>query len=407
MHGSGWFSYLRSDDEMPKVTWALLKRVLLYSGPYRWQMIGMLGIILINTGLGILTPLIFRRLIDQTIPQAQINQLFAMAGALLAIPAVSGGLNVIQRHLNARVGEGVIFDLRLALFARLQRMSLRFFTNTKTGELMSRLNNDVVGAQNAISNTIIGLITQVIQVVAVLIVMLGLEWRLTLVSIVILPLFILAARRMGNRLRDIARQGMDANAQMNAMMNETLNISGALLVKLFGHTTLEINRFEQRAGKVRDIGILRAVTGASFFVLIGLVGAVGTALVYGLGGYMVIKEVFTVGTIVAFGAYLSTLYGALQGLANAPAEFATSVVSFERVFEVIDLPVEIDDAENAAKLSSVRGDLVFEDVYFRYQPGDQSILSPVRRYGHMDDVTTVLSGDDKGTGKTRDGQQTD
>lgn len=396
MHAGGWFGFMASNDEKPKVTWALLKRVLHYSEPYRWQMIGMLLLILINTGIGLLTPLIFRRLIDQTIPQKQIDQLFLMAGALLAIPMVTGVLSVIQRRLNASVGEGVIFDLRLALFSRLQRMSLRFFTNTKTGELMSRLNNDVVGAQNAISNTIISLITQLIQAAAVLGVMFSLEWRLTLVSVIILPLFILAARRMGAKLREIARQGMDANAQMNAMMNETLNISGALLVKLFGHARLETERFQQRAAKVRDIGVLRALTGASFFVLIGLVGAVGTALVYGLGGYMVIKDIFTVGTIVAFGSYLASLYGALQGLANAPAEFATSVVSFERVFEIIDLQVEIDDAKDAAQLTRVDGDLVFDHVYFHYQPGDQSILSPVKRYGRMDDVTAVFSGGEKG-----------
>lgn len=407
MHSSGWFSIMRSDDEKPKVTRALLKRVFAYSKPYRWQMAGMLAVIIIETGLGILTPLIFRHMIDQTIPQGEINQLFLLAGALLAIPIVNGGLSVVQRNLNARVGEGVIFDLRLALFSRLQRMSLRFFTNTKVGELMSRLNNDVVGAQNAISNTIIGMITNLIQAVVVLIVMLSLEWRLTLISVVILPLFILAARRMGYQLREIARQGMDANAQMNAMMNETLNISGALLVKLFGHAAMETERFRQRASSVRDIGVQRAITGASFIVLIGLVGAVGSALVYGVGGYLVIKDVFTIGTIVAFGAYLSSLYGAMQGLANAPVEFATSVVSFERVFEIIDLPVEIDNAPGAVALEAIEGDLIFEKVSFQYQPGDQNYLSQVRRYGHMEYVTAVFSGGETGDAKTRDQRQPD
>jgi len=270
-------------------------------------------------------------------------------------------------------------------------MSLRFFTNTKVGELMSRLNNDVVGAQNAISSTIVSIITYIIEAAAVLAVMLTLEWRLTIISVVILPLFILAARRLGDRLRDIAREHMEINARMNAMMNETLNISGALLVKLFGRTQLEIQRFDQRAAAVRDIGVRRAVTGMTFFAIIGLVSAVGTALVYGLGGYLVINDLFTVGTIVAFGSYLSSLYSSLQGLANAPVEFATSVVSFERVFEVIDLPLEITEKEDAHVLKDVKGELVFEDVTFQYDVREQGLLRDVTRYGQMDRVTAVLS----------------
>jgi ATP-binding cassette subfamily B protein len=392
-HGGGWFSYLRSTDEKPKVTWGLLKRVLRYSQPYRWQIAGMLVMILINTGLTLLTPLILRTMIDRTIPQGQVDQLILLALGLLVIPALGGLITVVQRQLNARVGEGVIYDLRVALFARLQHMSLRFFTNTKVGELMSRLNNDVVGAQNAISNTIVGILTNIVQAVAVLAVMFGLEWRLTLVSVAIMPLFILAARRMGAQLREVARQAMDANAQMNAMMNETLNIGGALLVKLFGRANLEVERFEGRAIQVRDIGIRRAVMGVSFFVIIGLLSAVGTALVYGLGGYMVIQGAFTIGTIVAFGAYLTSLYSALQGLANAPVEFATSVVSFERVFEVIDLEAEIEDRPGALALERARGALAFEDVTFQYDPGDMQLLSQVQRFGKMENVTAVLSGE--------------
>jgi len=392
MHGSGWFSYLRSSDEKPKVTWPLLKRVLHYSRPYRGQISLMLILILASTGVNLLTPLIMRTLIDRTIPQRRLDQLVLLALGLLLIPAANGVFSVLQRRLNASVGEGVIYDLRVALFARLQRMSLRFFTNTKVGELMSRLNNDVVGAQNAISNTIVGIATNIIQAIAILVVMLSLEWRLTLISILILPLFILAARRMGNRLRDIARRAMDANARMNAMMNETLNIGGALLVKLFGRATLEVERFKERAATVREIGVNRAVLGASFFVIVGLVSAVGTALVYGFGGYLVMINVFTIGTIVAFGAYLSSLYNALQGLANAPVEFATSVVSFERVFEIIDLPAEIEDQKGALVLQQVRGELIFENVTFRYDPKEVHLLSEVKRFGQMDSVTTVLSG---------------
>jgi ATP-binding cassette subfamily B protein len=395
-HGGGWWSYLSAADERPKVTWALLRRVLAYARPYRWQIAGMMFTIFLNTGLTLLTPLILRTLIDVTIPEGNVQQLVLLGVGLMLIPTIGGVINVVQRRLNAAVGEGVIYDLRVALFARLQRMSLRFFTNTKIGELMSRLNNDVVGAQNAISNTIVGIVTNLVQATAVLLVMLGLEWRLTVISVLILPLFILTARRMGARLREIARSAMEANAQMNAMMNETLNLGGALLVKLFGRQSLEVERFQSRAGAVRDIGIHRAVVGASFFVIIGLVSATGTALVYSLGGYLVIQELFTVGTIVAFGAYLSSLYSALQGLANAPVEFATSVVSFERVFEVIDLPAEIEDQPNATVLKDVRGELVFDEVTFIYNPKDVPLLSEVQRFGQVSNVTAVLSGDKPG-----------
>lgn len=399
-HG-GWWSYISSTDEKPKVTRLLLRRVLAFAWPYRLKIVGMLLLILATTSLGLITPLLFRQLIDSTIPDANIPELAGLSVALLLIPAFVGLFTIVQRRLNSQVGEGVIFDLRVRLYTHLQRMSLRFFTNTKVGELMSRLNNDVVGAQNAISNTLVGIITNIIQASATLVVMLRLEWRLTLISVVILPLFILAARRMGRQLRDVARQQMDSNAQMNAMMNETLNIGGMLLVKLFGRANTEVERFRGRAASVRDIGVHQAVLGTRFFVIIGLVGAVGTALVYGLGGLLVIQGMFTVGTIVAFGAYLTSLYGALQGLANAPVAFATSVVSFERVFEVIDLPLDIPEKKDPIELTDITGDLVFDQVVFNYNSQEASSLSQVRRYGQMHNVTAVLSGSEP----TRGGQK--
>jgi len=391
MYGGGWWSYLSSSGEKPKVTWDLLKRVLRYSNPYRWQIAGLLVIILIMTGLTLLTPLILRDMIDHTIPQGDVRRLVLLGLALLLIPTLGGILNVFSRRLNANIGEGVIYDLRVALYTHLERMSLRFFTHTKVGELMSRLNNDVVGAQNAISNTFTGILTNLVQAIAVLIVMITLDWRLTLISVAILPLFILVARRLGTVLRDIAREAMDANAKMNAMMNETLNIGGAILVKLFGRTQMEVHRFETRAASVRDIGIRRAILGTAFFVIIGLISAVGTALVYTLGGYLVIRDVFTIGTIVAFGAYLTSLYSSLAGLANAPVEFATSVVSFERVFEIIDLPQDIEEKPNPLVLKEVRGELVFEEVTFNYAVDETLLLSDVHRYGSMESVTTALS----------------
>ncbi|MBC7879176.1 MAG: ABC transporter ATP-binding protein [Anaerolineales bacterium] len=401
-HGGGWFAYMRSGDEKPKVTRQLLLRVLTYARGYWWHIAGMLVTILLTTGLSLLTPLIFRNMIDVVIPAKDVNRLVWLGVSLLMIPALTGGINVIQRRLNATVGEGVIYDLRSTLFARLQRMSLRFFTNTKSGELMSRLNNDVVGAQNAISNTIVNIVTNLIEAIALFIVMFTLEWRLTLISVLILPLFIIAAQRLGKVLRDIARQGMEMNAQMNAHMNETLNIGGALLVKLFGRSQQEEERFRERAAGVRDIGIRRAVVGSTFFVIFGLITAVGTALVYGLGGWYVIQGSFTVGTIVAFGSYLGNLYGTLQGLAGAPVEFSTSMVSFERVFELIDLPQDIIEKEEAIVLQNAQGELEFDNVSFNYHIDSTLLLKDVKRYGKMEDVGAVLSLANKSNGKKKD-----
>ena len=401
MHGGGWHMAMRSGDEKPKVTRELLLRVLAYAKPYWWQIGWMLVTILGSSALSVVSPLIFRQLIDNILPNKDLNKLVIFAFALLLVPLLNGGISVVQRKLNATVGEGVIYDLRVALFTRLQRMSLRFFTNTKVGELMSRLNNDVVGAQNAISNTIVGIITNIIQGAAILIVMLTLEWRLTLGSVFVLPFFYLIARRLGQRLRTIAREAMDLNAQMNAHMNETLNIGGALLVKLFGRANEEGDRFRQRAAGVRDMGIQRAFIGSSFFVMIGLVSAVGTALVYGFGGWLVIQDKFTVGTIVAFGSYLGTLYGALQGLAGAPVEFSTSMVSFERVFEIIDLPQDIEEKKDALVLRDAKGELAFEDINFKYSINESIMLSEVKRYGSMANVTAVMSLGEKT--KSKDG----
>ena len=354
----------------------------------------MLFITLATTGLGLLTPLILRDLIDRTLPTRDVHRLLWFLGALVAIPIFTSALNVIFRQLNARVGEGTVYDLRVALFSHLQRMSLGFFTHTKSGELMSRLNNDVVGAQSAISNTFVSIVTSLIQAVIVLAVMLSLEWRLALITVAVLPFFFLAARSLGMRLRSIARRQLDLNARMNAVAQELLNISGALLVKLFGHTAEEDKRFQQRARDVRDIGIHRAVTGQLFMVSISLLSSIGIGLIYGVGGYFAIQGALTIGTIVALGAYLGNLYGSLQTLASAPVDFATSMVSFERVFEVLDLPNEIVEKENAYVLQNVRGELEFQDVSFHYSSDGKGLLQDVRRFGQIQDVLAVLSGDE-------------
>ncbi len=393
MHGGGWWVYAwGSDQDKGKgVTWPLVKRVLGYARPY-WTKIGItLVTILITTGLGLLTPLIFRDLIDNALPKGDVQRLNVLAVGLVLIPIVVSLVGMYTRLLNAEIGEGVIFDLRTTLYSHLQRMSLRFFTNTKVGELMSRLNNDVVNAQSAISDTIVTMVVNIVQVIAVMGVMLTMDWRLTIMSVAVLPVFIVIARKRGGKLRDIRREGMEYNAQMNAMMNETLNIGGTLLVKLFGRGTLETERFANRAGKVRDIGVTEAYLGNQFWVIVGMVGVVGTAVVYWVGGHLVLDGVFSIGTIVAFSAYLGQLYGPLQSLTNSPVIFARSMVSFERVFEVIDLPLDIIEQPNAFPLKDVRGEVTFEHVSFRYDIHAENLLTEVNRPGRMDNIKNVMS----------------
>jgi len=231
---------------------------------------------------------------------------------------VGGFLQVIERNFSARVGEGIIYDLRMALFEHFQRMSLRFFTHTPLGEMISRLNNDVVDAQDAVNRTLVAMVTNTIHVVTVLVVMVSLEWRLALLSAIIVPLFVLVAQQLGEVFRKIARKQMEVNARMNAGMGETLNVGGALLIKLFGRHEDEVTRFGARADEVRKLGIQRASMARTFMAVLGLLTAIGTALVYGLGGWMVIRKMFTIGTIIAFGAYLTQLYAAFQSPVNAP-----------------------------------------------------------------------------------------
>lgn len=387
-HGGGWFSFLRMDEEQsrPAITRDLLLRVWQFAKPYRWHVAALLLTVLLTSGINLLSPLLIRSLIDTAIPQRNMSLVNLLALGMVAIPILSGIIGVLQRRLNSWVGEGVIFDLRGALYAHMQRMSLRFFTQTRTGELMSRLNNDVVGAQQAVSNTLISIFSNVIMVIGTLSIMLALEWRLTLLGLLVLPLFIIPARRIGRLLRELQRKSLELNAEMSATMNETLNVSGALLVKLFGRQAREMERFRRDSGSVRDIGIRSAVVSRWFFMTLSIIGAVGTAVIYWLGSYLVIQPdiSFSIGTLVAFGAYLGQLYGPLMALTNAPVEFAQSMVSFERVFEVLDLPVEIVEAPDAIALENVKGSIEFDHVSFDYkalEPGQKAGLEEVLRYG--------------------------
>ncbi|MFA9404225.1 MAG: ABC transporter ATP-binding protein [Anaerolineales bacterium] len=383
-HGGGWRSFIRYDEEQdqPKVDRDLLGRVATYARPYwKWVAATLLTMIVISI-LSIIPPLLIRDLIDHAIPEGDIARITQLALAMIAIPLLNGLFGVIQRYANALVGESIIFDLRSQLYDHLQQMSLRFYTNTQVGEMMSRLNNDVVGAQRAVTGTVLTILSNFFTIFLTLFIMIRLDWRLTLVAVAILPLFILPARRVGETLRRIARESMELNARMNALMNETLNVSGALLVKLFGRRKYEVDRFRDRASGVRDIGVRQAVVGRWFFLSLSLVSAIGTALVFWLGGYLTVAGVFTIGTIVAFTAYLRDLYGPLTAMTNARVEFVTSMVSFERVFEVLDLPVEIMDQPDAIALDDVEGRVQFKNVSFSYQEsqGGPVGLDELRRF---------------------------
>ena len=279
MNHGRWRGLSSNEGERVHLTWPLVKRVLSYGKPYKKKLLGLLVTILLTTMIGLARPLIFRDLIDNALPNEDLGRLNVLAVSLLVI-ALAGGVNqVFQRKWNASVGEGVIYDLRVDLYRHLQRMSIRFYTNTKTGELMSRLNNDVVEAQRAISQTTVEILSNVLQTIAILAVMFTLEWRLTALGILIVPLFVPLSRKSSLVLRKVIRDGMSFNAAMNAMMNETLNIGGVLLVKLFGRKETETDRFRERAADVRDVGVRRAVVMTQFYVLMSLLAAVGTALV--------------------------------------------------------------------------------------------------------------------------------
>ncbi|MGH9216151.1 MAG: ABC transporter ATP-binding protein, partial [Acidimicrobiales bacterium] len=268
--------------------------------------------------------------------------------------------------VSSRIGEGVIYDLRVALFSHVQRMPVAFFTRTQTGALTNRLNADVIGAQRALTGTIGSVVSNVITLVTTLVAMAFLEWRLTLLSLVVLPLFILPAKRVGRRLQTVTRQQMDLNASMNTTMTERFNVAGALLVKLFGRGHDEERSFAARADGVRVAGIRAALLGRTFFIALGLVGAIGTAAIYWVGGLQVISGNLSIGTLVAMAAYVGRLYGPLTALSNAPVDLMSAFVSFDRVFEVLDTPVPLTDRPGAVDLVDVRGDVEIDHVWFAY-----------------------------------------
>jgi ATP-binding cassette subfamily B protein len=333
--------------------------------------------------LALVPPLLFRLIVDKAIPQADKNRIVTLTIILVVAALADAVLQIVQRWYSARIGEGLIYDLRVALFDKVQHMPIAFFTRTQTGALISRLNNDVVGAQQAVTGTLGSVVSNVLVLVTTLIAMLALEWRLTLLALVVLPAFIIPARKVGVRLQDISREQMGLNAQMNTQMTERFNVAGAMLVKLFGRHTDEVGAFSGRAGRVRDIGIISAMYGRVFFVALGLVGALGAVAIYGIGAFMVVSGGITIGTLVAMAAFVQRIYQPLTGLTNARLEVMTALVSFERVFEVLDAPVSITDKPGAFDIVGAKGAVQFDHVGFRYPDGASVSIASLEAGGIM------------------------
>ena len=376
-----------------KVDTKILKRAWVFARPYRGMIAGFLLTIVLDAILVLAPPLLLRQMLDVAIPSGNRTQVWILAGFIVLAALGDALLSIAQRWWSARIGEGLIYELRSALFDHVQRQPVAFFTRTQTGALISRLNNDVIGAQNAVTGTLGTVVSNVITLSLTLVAMLALEWRLTLIALVVLPIFVIPAKRVGRKLQRITREQMNLNASMNTTMTERFNVSGAMLVKLYGDPDVEAASFSDRASRVRDMGIKSAMYGRVFFVALGLVAAIGTAVVYGLGAQLVISGTITIGTLVALAAYVGRVYGPLTSLTNARVDVMTALVSFERVFEVLDAPNPLEDSPGAVDLIDPVGRVEFDDVSFRYPPGSAVSVATLEVGGaQLDGSVPTLDG---------------
>jgi len=353
-----------------------LERVLRFARPYRAQLIWFLLMVIIAALVGALPPLIFGALLNTIESDGTSNTVGLLALGAVFLALASAALSLLQRLYSSRVGEGLIYDLRVELFDHVQRLPLAFFTRTQTGALLSRLNNDVIGAQQAVTTTLGTVVSNFITVVVTLSFMLALEWRLTILTMLVLPAFLIPAKRIGRRLRVVTREAMQLDASMNTTIAERFNVSGALVVKLFGRHGAERDHFADRAARVRDIGIKSALYTRVLFVALGLVAAVGTAVVYYIGGRLAVAGTLSIGVVGAFVLYVGQIYQPLSQLTTARVDVMTALVSFERVFEVLDFPPIITDHPAAISLTEPAGRVRFDRVWFRHPaPADTSLAS--------------------------------
>jgi ATP-binding cassette, subfamily B, bacterial len=388
MSHSPWMAMrsLTRDGEVAKKKLApgTIPRIVQFARPYRRQISLFLFLVVLDAMLVVALPLLFKVIIDEGVLKDDRGVVLTVALVVAGLAVVDAILTLIQRLLSSQVGEGLIYDLRTQVFGHVQRMPVAFFTRTQTGALVSRLNTDVIGAQQAFTSTLSSVVSNIIGLILVLTTMLILSWQVTLAALVLTPLFLLPARWVGRRLQAITREAMQLNATMSTTMTERFNVSGALLVKLFGRLDDENTAFAERAGRVRDIGIKQAMYGRVFFTSLTLVASLATALIYGLGGLLAIAGSLGVGTLVALTALLGRLYGPLTALSNVQVDVMTALVSFERVFEVLDLPPMIDEKPDATALPRGATDVELRSVSFRYPTADEVSLASLEAVAVLD-----------------------
>jgi ATP-binding cassette subfamily B protein len=387
---------MRRDDSVTQqqVTKGTAKRMVQFARPYRRILGWFLVLVVIEAVVGVINPLLFASIIDNGIKHSDKGLVIGLALVAAGLAIADTGLSIGIRYVSAKVGEGLIFDMRSKVFGHIQKMPIAFFTRTQTGALISRLNNDVIGAQQAFTDTLSSVVSNLISVTLVLIVMFLLSWQITLISLIILPVFVLPAKRVGRRLSSITRESYALNAQMNNTMTERFNVSGALLVKLFGRPSEERGAFESKAGRVRDIGVTQAMYARIFIAALTLTAALATAVVYGWGGIQVIDKTLQLGTVVALAAYLARLYGPLTALSNVQIDVMTALVSFDRVFEILDLPPMIDDKADAGPVPPGPARVDFDGVDFRYPTAEEVSLASLESVAILDQTVSqqVLFG---------------
>ncbi|CAL9560386.1 putative ABC transporter ATP-binding protein [Nocardiopsis dassonvillei] len=378
-------------QELPR---GLTRRIISYARPH-WRAI-LLFLLVTSVGAAIVVanPLLLKSLIDRGIIPGNTSLVVTLAVAAGGLALLEGVLSLTGRWLSARIGEGVIYLLRTQVFTHVQKMPLAFFTRTQTGSLISRLNTDVVGAQRAITSVLQSVVSNLVSATAVIITMLALSWQVTLLALALVPLFLVPAKLIGRRLAHISRDAMDTNADMSSLMTERFNVGGAMLVKLYGRPRDESEGFARRAGRVRDLGVRQAVYGGLLFTMLGTVTALATAMVYGVGGVLAAGGAFEVGTLVALTTLMVRLYGPVTSLSNVHVEIMTALVSFDRVFEILDLEPAIKESPDARPIPRGPVGVEFDNVSFRY-PGaeDTSVASlELNPQGRSSDDTQVLSG---------------
>jgi ATP-binding cassette subfamily B protein len=361
-----------------------VRRVVGFAKPHRRPIGAFLLLTVIDAALVVVTPLLIKHIVDDGILKQ--NNALVVGFALMAagVAVIDAGLALGMGWLSSRIGEGLIYDLRTSVFAHVQRMSLAFFTRTQTGALVSRLNNDVIGAQRAFTSTLSSTVSNMISVVVVGIAMLALSWQVTVLCLATFPILFLASRWVGKKLVGLTRDQMQGNADLGNSMTERFNVGGAMLLKLFGRRDEEDQEFAEKAGLVRDLGIRIAVITRVFGATLMLIPALGTALVYGVGGTLAIQQTLTVGTLLALATLLLRLLGPLQGLSNVRIDVMTALVSFERVFEVLDLPSMIDESPDAVTLPPTAGRVEFDHVAFRYPRADEVSLASLETVARLE-----------------------